>query len=526
MKKTLLFLSGLLCFCLNARAQFVPPGYPETIYPAAATSLVLRPQHASCYAMDNIPGYTMPNNLSIYSWNAGASNVNGIAWCWRSSAGTVLNNFVVNGLIFDLEVGFVQQGGNTFIVAAYYESGVGHQYRIYQWSSGGLTPYGGGSLSTSATYGRISLDAHRLYGIAITWEVGGRIYVKAMNTASGTWVIGNNIEVGGVSTGAIPDVAFAHVTDLDIRIAYVNTATGAVHVVHRDFPTILVASAGPLGFAVDDVNPAGFSSVSGFSQSDNLQLDCPDHYTQDNWSYIYTSDGMNVNTRIQNWSLSSSAITYSLTGWLGSSGNEHLTLAYSPAGNSIYYGWYTAYTGASPVPGYVAVHRGDNGSFIAPTTSYFFNRVANTTWYSVNPVISFSKQNDIANELFAVYAMHGTGGFSYEMRFKHVPWTATSFRPGAPEALGEVTREANNVFVYPNPFREHLSLAVQPDAAMDIYEVSITDLVGRSLGYFKGNIDLVNRQLQEVTKKMMAGVYLLNIYSTNIQEQVRVVKIE
>lgn len=526
MKKLCNLALGLLFTGSLAQAQFISPVFPETVYPTAPMAVVLRTQHTSCYSMTGIGFGSVANNLYIHTWNSAGGPVNGIAWRRTNTAGTTLNlgTAVINGDIRDLEAGFIQVSGTYFVVATYYEQGVGFFYRLYQWNAGGLSLVGGPTLLMACPqYRRISLDVHKLYGVAITWQDNaGRVYVKVADASGGTLVIGNNIEVTNAFNAAIPDVAFSHASNLNVRIVFVDEGSGLIHVMHEDFFTLLSAVL-PMPFILDDLNPAAYPPplISDPFRSNNLQLDSPDHFSDDNWSYIYTDDQQNVFTRLQTWSVSATPFTVNLSNWLGAFRNEFLTLGYRPDGMGIHHGWFTRYTGA-PVPGFIALEMNDDGSFVTPPGN--FKVVANSTAYSWEPVMSFSKQNDLSNRLFVAYPMAGVGGFGYEMRTKLVPWGAPSFIV-APDNPVVLTATDVGISLYPNPFTETFTVAIKNDSPDATYEAVLTDQQGKVMARPTGNLRRMNEALQDAAQGMPSGIYFLTVKNNGqLHETLRVIK--
>ena len=530
MKKLFHSVLALLFTGAVAQAQFISPVFPETVYPTAPMAVVLRPQHTSCYSMSGIGFSGGTYNLYIHTWNSSGGPVNGIAWRRTNTGGTTLNlgTAVINGNIRDLEAGFIQVSGITYVIATYYEDGVGFFYRIYQWNLGGLTLMGGPNLLMACQqYRRISLDVHKLYGVAITWQdISGRVYVKVADASGGSLVIGNDIEVTNAFNAAIPDVAFSHAANLFVRIAFVDEGSGLINVMHEDFFTLLSAIS-PMPFIVDDMNPAAYPPplIMDPFRSNNLQLDSPDHFPDDNWSYIYTDDQQNVFARLQTWSVSGTPFTVNLSNWLGSFRNEYLTLAYRPDGMGIHYGWFTGYPGA-PIPGFIATEINDDGTFVTPPGN--FKVVANSTAYCTEPIMSFSKQNDISNRLFVAYPMTGTGGFGYEMRTKLVPWGAPSFIV-APDTPGLETAVVSDVelSVFPNPFTETFNIAVKNDDPNTLYEATLSDQQGKAVARPKGSLRSVNEALQSTSSTLPAGIYFLTVKNNGqLQQTVQVIKAE
>lgn len=340
--------------------------------------------------------------------------------------------------------------------------------------------------------------------------------------------MGNTILVANAKFGTAPDVAFSHGDNLNVRIAYADTSTWDVVVMHEEFGNIMSAM-GAMAFTVDDVNPNVYPLGVSELHANQLQLDSPDHYPEENWSYVYSTDSKHVKARIQNHSLSPSAFTVSLTGtWLLDYNNRFLTIAYDPTGTSIHYGWNTEYTSGGPRPDYVAVEINHDGTFITPPDT--FKRVTNPAACEIQfPIMAFSKQNDASDHLFVVYPMcSGTMPFlSFDMRYKLVPWGSASFSPLDTENLGIDGPAADGniaVTALPNPFGETFSLGMTGDATGEIYRVTLTDLQGKICAQLRGNISTLNAELGGATQKMAPGMYLVTVHGNRFHKTLRVVK--
>lgn len=164
-----------------AYAQFIPPTLPETVYPTAGSGMFHDGfQNASCYSMSNVTFAGIPNNLYVYSWDnyilPGPNN--GIVWLRTDpvSGMTYHQGFISKtSRVFDLEVVFINSGGNYYVVASY-ASSLGLCYDIYLWDMSGLVPVSVDNVIAPPIpppfyeYRRISLDAHDLHAAAIVWE--------------------------------------------------------------------------------------------------------------------------------------------------------------------------------------------------------------------------------------------------------------------------------------------------------------------------------------------------------------------
>ncbi|MFA6056653.1 MAG: T9SS type A sorting domain-containing protein [Taibaiella sp.] len=508
----------LLCFLwgLPVLAQtFVPPFYSETTYPTAAMGLVFRPQHNSCYSMGGAPLDNVSNNLYLHSWNcAGVTGYNGIAWSRNDLTNTTIYDFgyiMKAGAIYDMEVGLISTTSQTYVIASYWTN-TGCYYDIYKWDPTGLFPSSLNNL-ISSTGRNIRMDSHKSYGVALTWEDTDGIRVKVFNTGVvNTLQIGSDRLILNTANCRNPDIAFAHAgtSDLLVRVVYVNPS-GNVYVVNKSFNTVLGTTFPSIMFNTDDVQ-------NGINP-DELDIDCPDHHGEDNWSYIFRQGNV-MKARLKTVSASATPFTITLgDASLSTAGNFAPTLAYANDGLSIYYGWYTAFV-ANPFPGYIAVERGQNGSYITSPGSY--NRVANTSEFG-GPQLAFSKQNDQSPSLFAAYAM-SLGSPGYEIRSKLVPWTATSFRPGNTTGVENVAQQDIFVSATPSPFHQEFSINIPKDNNLSIYSIAIIDLSGRIVRKLNGNLSTINAGLKGIGSEMLPGIYIVDIHAKGVNKTIKVIK--
>jgi hypothetical protein len=517
-----LFAFALLFICCNSlNAQtFVAPIYPEIIYPTVAMNAIVRPQHVSCYGIASTPGSMTNNFLRVHSWNCiGAStNFNGIAWRRTNMNNTAtydLGYVSKFGDIYDLEVGIISTTNQTFVIASYW-TGNGCYYDIYKWDPTGLSPSSLNNL-ISLTGKHPRMDSHKSYGIAITWEDTDGIRVKVFNTSVvNTLQIGDNRLIENTANCIKPDVAFAHATsDLLVRVAYVNPA-GDVYVVNKSFNTILGTTFPSIAFNTDDIQ-------TGINPGE-IDIDCPDHPSEDNWSYIY-SQGNVIRARLKTVGFSAAPFTINVSdASINTVANVSPTIAYANDGQSIYYGWATSYA-TTPTPGYIAVERAINGGYITPFSWY--NRVTtSTTFPSGSPFlhVAFSKQNDESPAgLFAAYSMHALPT-DYEMRTKIVPWPATSFRPGNTTEVENVAQQDISVSATPSPFHQEFSINIPNDNNSSIYSVAIIDLSGRIVRKLNGNLSTINAGLKGIGSEMLAGIYIVDIHAKGVNKTIKVIK--
>ncbi len=534
------FTSLLLGITLGATAvlqaqTFVPPAISEIISVPSSAGIVSRVQHTSCYTSANVSFQGTPNNLYLYSWNApfAGANFAGIGWCRRNTTdATVIQQGYMSLVsdIADLEVGFMNVRSDVYVIATYYKFSTGrHMMDIYRWDATTLTPFSMGNILSTSAYGRISLDIHDLNTAAITWNDGSGLHIKII-TGGSTLTIGNTLTITNApANSVIPDVAFSHPTSSSVivRIAFVNAANGDIHVMRRDLPFIL-ASGPTLTFIPEDINAGAYVGVTPIQfeyTPNNLNLDCPDHYSADNWSYAYTPSYNVILARIRTVSFSAAPFTITLNTGLTGVNNFHPTIAYDRTGQSINYGWFTDYGNR----GYVAVERSETGAFITPSGTY--KVVSNYTSFmpginTATPVMAFSKQNDNSSKLYAVYPILPASTLNIDLRTKLVPWTATTFNAVVPGGVTALTESERTASLSPNPFTNNISLRIAGDNGSDIYEVTMTDISGRAVGQLKGNLDAVNNQLNNTAGRLSKGLYLLNVtfYATGNTRTFKMVK--
>jgi hypothetical protein len=68
-----------------------------------------------------------------------------------------------------------------------------------------------------------------------------------------------------------------------------------------------------------------------------------------------------------------------------------------------------------------------------------------------------------------------------------------------------------NVSVAPNPFISKIALDVPADNGQFTYTVNITDISGRTVKQFEGDIHSVNGKLDLWADEAIKGFYLLNV---------------
>lgn len=532
---TTLLLGVALGTCSTSQAQtFVPPAVAEIISVPNTAAAVSRIQHTSCYTTSGVSFGGVTNNLYAYSWNApyAGGNLAGIGWVRRNSTDATIFNqgfMTVSSDIADLEVGFITYRGVTYLISTYYKFSTSHHMMdIYQWTATGLTPFNMGNILSTSAYGRISLDVHEQTHAAITWQDAGGLHVKLVYGGGAGVTINNSVLITNVPASTlIPDVAFGHATGLSavVRVAFVDGPTGDIHVMRKDLPALL--AAGPTTtFITDDVNAGIFTGINAADfilAPNNLNLDCPDHYAADNWSYVFTPTANVVLARIK--TNPNPVININLNPGLTSVPNFHPTIAYDRSGKSINYGWFTNFANR----GYVAVERSETGAFITPSGTY--KVVSNYTGFGPGgitntPVMAFSKQNDASSMLYAVYPILPPNNTSLiDLRTKMVSWTATTFNAVIPNGA-DLFAAKEEATIYPNPFSNKLMLNISSDRGEETYKVTIADISGKTVQQLYGTQASINGQLGQWAGRSANGLYLVHVGfdATGTTKTIKIVK--
>ncbi len=536
MRKSTLLIATIAMACTNAQGQIAPAYGTENIYPGPETGAVKRTVHTSCY---NRPGLIegQPYELQAWAWNGqhfGSSA--GIAWRHTNAASeaTSQEGYIpagTNGLpdgALDIEVAMYKGiESQPYLIAAYYKqdpTGLtsGHYFNTYKWTSSGLLLETVQQISTAPVYGRISIDAHRGYGVAIVWQDKDKIKIMTGLSSTGTMEFSHDILVANAIGGVTPDVAFAHYDDiLYVKIAYMtqnefNPAAGVIHVAGYKFYNLQELSSSAVNFVQEDVQPVSSFTPpnhSGTYNAYSLQLDCPDHSQSNHWSYVYR-DADHIRARTRNGSA-----TYSTTldgiAPINNGESRYPTLAYNGDDSHILYGWYFENFLAAQ-GGYIAATADLNGT----PSSYMY--VANaSTGFSGTPVMTFNKETDGTGQHFCAFPMMDNTG--YYMVTKTKPDAATNFKP-APVSVKETSLAAARVMAYPSPFQSGFQLLVGQDNNMQTYSLTLSGIHGKTITQLNGRLAQINTQLGSIGPKLPQGCYVLEISGAGIKETLKIVK--
>jgi len=439
------------------------------------------------------------------------------------------------GMIFDHTI------GDYAVLVCYYDhlgahsptGQPGHMIDMYTISGpmgSALNLFKQYQVSYSPVYGRIRMDSHIEYASAVVWQHPG-VGIETVVSANGNWsgittLIGTAAEIG-------PDVAFSHVSNLDVNFVYKDPAAGTITKSFLDWNTLLTVPFGGSAFMfpnVQDVNSIPFW-VS------ELVLDCPDHYDVDNWAYTYT-DGKRVYVRHIDHHSSGTPMTNIVND--GSLGNFPLTtfqVAFNPTlhygdraitGNSgeITVGWNSSYGPTTLAESrYVAIEMRENGGGLYSLLDYM--GIPNGQLGAhFNPSISFSKMSDLMHPgapdfMYATYITqrNASSGFtSFELQHAFHKWTNPVFKGVKPAILHpecgnhslKAQPELARSVATPNPFSKSLinTIHLKEDARV---ELVLIDMAGRVVAKKEAQLNKGNQQVViNELGKLPAGSYVLN----------------
>ena len=289
-----LLLLAFLCSIIPSYSQFVPSSSTEYAYPSNV--LNGRTKHSSCLKF---------GNLVLSAWDEMSMGGQVI---WQVLNGSNLpicqGTMGYSPGITEIEVGILNKGnGLYFVLVAYHENGVGHSVDEYEWNPGSctMTYITTTTLSTEpANPRRISMDSHKGYAIAITWESKTDIYSKLYLASSG--VLTSSITHHLYGPAIEPDMAFSHENNSPLKVNYVylpcdpnRVVTGTAEVRQVDYWTEYASTAWSMSSTLTDVNPLCCAP----SHRVICNIDAPDH-GWDNWAYAYTDDQNNIRVRLLN----------------------------------------------------------------------------------------------------------------------------------------------------------------------------------------------------------------------------------
>lgn len=539
----------------SASAQtFIAPIAFEDSWPVAGSPDINLTSHTSAYSFGgvNIP-FWGPVDLALAGWDDPAGVVCGASWRYLQTGSP--NVILAQGVIpytnvKDIEVGYLDVAGSQQMLVAYYEIGVGHKIDVYDLGAGGPTWLYTNVLSTSPNYGRISMDCHLTYAVALTWEEAGVIYTMVGLNSGPSIAFSGVLTIGGTQKDFWPDCAFSHTGmagTLNVHYVYYSPSTGRFTESSYDFWTMIYMLGGTVPVAVNDMNFVGF-----YSDPLIANIDCPGHYDVENWAYAYTTNNMDISVRLIDYhttGIPTTRIVNDMSVLACRPINRYWNVApfpaydpnHSPGSETIFVGWYTAapnpMAGMTPA-GYVALRMNESGTLAVSPLDYL--TVANNpTWATQTPILSFSKQDDAFQFLYTVFPEYDPGTPGYRLENKYHNWPTPQFKGETEHHAFECTDEAKieefkkkqvaatTIKAYPNPFSNVLGIAYPASMQQDVTAVSVSDLTGKVMGTYNGSVSKVNAYLTDLSKQLSPATYILNVnVEGKVKETIKVTKLQ
>jgi len=511
LRKAAVLLPFLSIGAVPVMAQFFTTPVADE-YTFGSTLDIPKPKVTANYSRGNFPSGFGNSDLYLSSWSTNdPGNVSEFIYTFTSpsiptsimSQGSIHYKYVA-----DLEVGIVNDGsGGHQILVAYYDylgshspsGNPGHMLDIYKLTGNPMAPLGLSNqiqLSYSQKYGRISMDSHKDYAVAIAWQFPGK-GIQTVVGDLGNW--SGVTTLAGTAKDLGPDVAFSHSSgSLNVHFVYKNTSAITESVL--DWPLLLSVPFGSsvsMSPSIEDVDFIQF-------KTSDLILDCPDHYDVENWAYTYT-DGKTVFVRHIDYHSTATPMTTVVNDGVNFS-NYPLVKKYYAGPPTLHYGdgaiggstgqisvgWNNmAYDGS--MSNYVGLEMTEDGGTMLSLPDYMELPSSNLPYTSGFTGIAYSKMSDDAGGLAPEF-MYGTyftelnpGSGYYELHHAFHKWNDPVFK-GASSSKRDINckspsrkAEADVLLTTtsPNPFQSKFihNITLKEEANIQLILVNVAGQV-------------------------------------------------
>ncbi|PZF74070.1 T9SS type A sorting domain-containing protein [Taibaiella soli] len=568
LRKTFAAVATLCASCLAF------PDYAQNFLPPTGYSF-----NFNGSTMGTTPNIRQTHNYSIINIETmyGMTDMYLAGWSALATPGEVTYQFTAPGdptnILYqntigvhgdEISVGSITVGTQPLILISYRSTGgstSAYMLDIYKVTNGSPVVSFWGSLILSTNIGgdgRISMDCHKGYGVAVAYATPQGIETRVANSSTGSLVVGQSIPLAGTSGNLCPDVAISHAGSgpLSVHYVYYNPGNYRITESMMDFGTLLTApSTPPIAPAIQDINQLP-TTTNNFFRYIRPIIDCPDHYDVDNWAYAYCyttssnggpnalpSDGIFV--RHIDYHSAGIPTTVNLTD--GSLGNVPCldeypvfpALYYGEGGNGfptdqIYVAWYNQVNQAQDGGMFVGVHMREDGTGLFNDPDYYtipnsYNSNSVNTFYPFNLYdyyigpIALSKNSDAKydmspNFLYTTY-FYRDPSYTFYLNHAFHKWNdnsvyrTTGNTSDVRPVCGPVTsvkQLGNEVQVQPNPFKDviHVSLTLPEDGEV---HTAVSDLLGRVVWAHIETLTKGDHTLQtDNLANIPAGIYMLN----------------
>jgi hypothetical protein len=531
-KRGITLFFALFVFALTTlHAQvLIPPTCFQNIFPAGPPSG--RTPH--CYSYSSI-------NFGGPSYDGYLSSIDGRVF-WRmtnpGNPAVIFNQGVVAyPNCQDISVGFnYGLGGLANAIVSYYKNGVGHFYDVYTWGLGGLTLLSSTQISTLLNYTRISMDSHRTYGIVIIWQEATSL--RAITGLNG--VYNGPILLGGTTNMKGPDVAFSHSSALNVHFVYwLQTGVNSYRIFESVADFFTLHASASLTPTVQDI--IGISS----NHPPIPSIDCPDHYSVENWAYTYAVNASDIFVRSVDFNTTGIPLTTNVVN--GTVGNAPMwakelgpRIAYNQSANTFHVTWYSSFVVAPNGQCYFTEQIRESAGLGSLISSPDYELVATNSALppgAAHNSIAFSKQNDASPFLYTVYLDNA----GVHHAFHKWPVT-TSFRtsdndhqsaahncsPNHNIASAAQQGGIKELTVGPNPFSGHVNLYVPSSVKDEMMNIRLVDISGKLIAEHNCLAGDAPSFVEKATNGLQTGTYFLNatIETMNIHQNFKLQCVE
>ncbi len=524
-------MGGMLCCSLLFSTA--PPAEAQTWNAATSTEVAypsLFGPPPSTFNLDNnvahISNYAYNSNrfgqyVEIAGWSRsyGAGGGGGFSYGLASSGTPYAGQGVeVIPNAVDVRVGYLESDG-AYIVVAYFDIATMSYYcRLYPW----LAPNVLGAPITYFLYSgtidyRCNMDiSYNASKVAITWCTNNALFTAVGMLAGGGLQFSPGlpptspaimISVPFAGSHAAADVAFRFDPFSGTEVLHYaffvnNFPVSFIREIEIPFMTLFTSTlsgytyAGPV-----DNNPVVAATGTGLVIP---RLDCPD-VGPNRWAYTYTENDRDIMVRLgaggPNINLTGGGLVTPINAYK----NVNPCLAYDQMGNNFFVSWGTTATSSSfaSTQSYVAMEL-NNGGALVSAPDYLLVPANPNTEASPVPLVALSRHANTMGDLYTSFCEYPNPDVILE--HKNHPWASSTAWRG--KGIATAQQAAEGISVYPNPFRNSFRIESKDNGQT---KVSVSDLFGRQLGSYQGDLESVNAQLNQLGNTLASGTYLLSV---------------
>lgn len=521
MRKSLKCL--IVPFALILGGAAMNPVSAQTITPPGAYEFTFNkvkmqyPTQTANYSVKHVQGGSHIADFYISAWSTQVTgNSSEVIYTFTApgSLSIVSQGSIIIKDASDITVGYYYDTslGQSMAAIAYYKKGKGHMmdlYRISNSSTPNLSFYQPITLSNSQQYGRISMDSHFRYGIAVVWERPGA-GIQTIVGKQGVW--SGIITLGGTTLETAPDLAFSHPDNgvLNLHFVYRNPGQQTIRVTKYDYDVLRTFTSNTT------ITPVPVDMITAPGHISNIVIDCPDHYNKETWAYTFTNGNQVVVRHMESNFMTVPKTTIVNNGSLGNVPTTGNNRAYNPTlhyGDGAYnvggytglihVGWYNidnVANGSFQGRGrYIGVEMNTAGTSLISDPDYMgISQNAQDVLPDTYSGIAFSKMGeghwgDATRYMYTTYFTETVpGNGDYELHHAFHSFPDTRFRgsntppPPHPDCgqhtpVAQMQAQVAEINVYPNPFKSTLTNNVTMTTE-GLFALTLTDINGRQVG--------------------------------------------